>query len=336
MDDLNEVITNNQVISDGYIVRNGFVFTTISYPHNVFDSILIKYPTNVPCSSPLVKGSSRSLQEQIDFINEHKIEKALIIADNIEFITLCPSLTQLYIIPADNAGNDFDYSPLYKMPQIKGLQCRTRYGANEEFSTCIDYSKIKGIEDIDITDSKQINYNNIKTLKSLGLSAYKNADLADAFSSTILDTLFIIQCKIKTLEGIQKTKKLQCLYLYYNRSLHDISALRKVSKTLKALRIEACPKIDDFSVLGELENLELLELSGSNNLPDLSFIKQMKNLKTFTFSMNVLDGDLTPCLNLSYVYSEKNHKHYNLKDADLPKGEYIRGNEDIEEWRRLE
>ena len=62
----------------------------------------------------------------------------------------------------------------------------------------------------------------------------------------------------------------------------------------------------------------------------------MKNLKTFTFSMNVLDGDLTPCLNLSYVYSEKKHKHYNLKDADLPKGEYIRGNEDIEEWRRLE
>ncbi len=129
---------------------------------------------------------------------------------------------------------------------------------------------------------------------------------------------------------------MQCLYLHYNRSLKDISALSKVKKTLKALRIENCSKIEDFSVLAELENLELLELSGSNTLPSLSFIKSMKNLKTFVFNMNVEDGDLTPCLNLSYVYSEKNRKNYNLKDKDLPKNAYVRGNEDIEEWRRLE
>ena len=109
-----------------------------------------------------------------------------------------------------------------------------------------------------------------------------------------------------------------------------------MKKTLKALRIENCPKIEDFSVLGELENLELLELTGSNVLPNLDFIKTMKNLKTFICNMNVLDGDLTPCLNLSYVYVEPIRRHYNLKDADLPKGEYVRGYENIEEWRRLE
>ena len=138
------------------------------------------------------------------------------------------------------------------------------------------------------------------------------------------------------MEGIQKSKKIQCLYLHYNRSLNDISALKNVKKTLRALRIENCPKINDFSVLEELENLELLELSGNNELPSLSFLKTMKNLKTFIFSMNVKDGDLYPCLNLSYAYSEKNRKHYNLKDMDLPKGQYVRGNEAIEEWRRLE
>ena len=62
----------------------------------------------------------------------------------------------------------------------------------------------------------------------------------------------------------------------------------------------------------------------------------MKNLKTFIFDMNVLDGDLTPCLGLSYVYSEKNRKHYNVKDKDMPRGKYVRGNEDIELWRRFE
>lgn len=129
---------------------------------------------------------------------------------------------------------------------------------------------------------------------------------------------------------------MQCLYLHYNRSLQDISALKKVKRTLRALRIENCPKINDFSVLGELENLELLELSGKNELPSLGFLKKMKNLKTFTFNMNVKDGDLTPCLDLSYVYSEKNRKHYNLKDTELPKAQYVRGNETIEKWRRLE
>ena len=51
--------------------------------------------------------------------------------------------------------------------------------------------------------------------------------------------------------------------------------------------------------------------------------------------MNVQNGDLSPCLNLSYVYCQKNRKHYNLKDKELPKGKYYRGNESIDEWRRL-
>ena len=124
--------------------------------------------------------------------------------------------------------------------------------------------------------------------------------------------------------------------MYYNRYLEDISALKKVKSTLKALRIDNCSNIKDFSVLGELENLELLELTGTNDVPSLKFLKTMKNLKTFIFNINVKDGDLSPCVGLSYVYSEKNRRHYNLKDIDLPKREYVRGNESIELWRRLE
>ena len=35
--------------------------------------------------------------------------------------------------------------------------------------------------------------------------------------------------------------------------------------------------------------------------------------------MNVLDGDLTPCMKIPYVYCERNRKHYNLKNKDLPR-----------------
>ena len=336
MIDIQEVITDSRILANRYILRNGFPFTAITHPANVYDAIVVKYPQDVPCFSSRINGSHHSLEEQVEFINKHRIEKALIITENIDFITMCPTLKHLRIVPADSSGDEFDYSPLYKMPQIKSLQCSTVYGFREEFSTCIDCAKINGLEDIHITKFGYKNFNTVETLKGLSLANYEKRDMSGAFSSSILDTLSIFQSKIITLDGIQKSQRMQCLYLYYNRSLQDISALKKVKRTLRALRIENCPKINDFSVLGELENLELLELSGNNELLSLGFLKKMKKLKTFIFNMNVKDGDLTPCLDLSYVYSEKNRKHYNLKDTELPKTQYVRGNETIEEWRRLE
>ncbi len=317
------------------IKADGFVFTAITHPALVLDAILIKYPQDIKCSSPLVFGSKRTLEEQIEYINTHKLEKAMIIANDISFITRCPTLKHIKIAIPNEFGDDFDYSPLYEMPEIKSVACPTQYGRMGEFTTSIDYSRIRGLESAHIHPVGCENFRNLTTLKSLGLSGIKDADLTDIVRSPILDTLTMIQCKTKSLNGIEYSKKMQCLYLYYNRSLQDISALRMVKHTLKALRIQNCPKIEDFSVLGELENLELLDLSGSNKLPSLDFIKRMTNLKTFVFSMEVINGDLSPCLDLSYVFSQKNRKHYNLKDKDLPKGQYFRGNESIEEWRRL-
>lgn len=112
--------------------------------------------------------------------------------------------------------------------------------------------------------------------------------------------------------------------------------MSKVKGNLKALRITNCPKIKDFSVLKTLEKLELLEISGSNELQDLSFISQMKNLKSFVFDVPVLDGDLTPCLSLCYAHCRKSRKGYNLTDKHLPKGTFTKGNESIEQWRYLE
>jgi len=333
---INKVITDGKILANRFILRDGFAFTAITHPGNVYNAIIIKNPPHAICTSPRIEVSIRSLEEQIEFINTNGIEKALIIAESIDFITKCPSLKYLSIIPSDNCGSGFDYSPLYNMPQIKSLRCSTVYGKNEEFSTCIDYSKISGLEDIHVNLHGYKNYNTIETLKSLALHNYMEADISEAFNSTLLDTLSIIQSKIKSLDGIQKSQKMQCLYLYHNRLLEDISALKKVKGTLRALRIDCCPKIKDFSVLSELENLELLELSGNNELPSLYFIKSMNRLKTFTFTMNIKDGDLSPCLNLSYVHSGRNRKHYNFKDAELPKLQYVRGNETIDSWRRLE
>ena len=307
-------------------IKDGFEFVPMFYPFYRKDAIKVVV-------------DSRALKDYQEYIRKRGLEKAEIVMPDLKILQLCPSLKYLRVWPSYNAPEGFDFSPLYEMPEVKSLNCQNRYGSREQYISEIDYSKIHGLISLFVdVNEKTLNYNKVETLKSLLVGGFKgnNRDLTDLFNSEKLDTLQLSECGMYSLNGIESSYKMQCLYLYYNRTLKDISALSKVKGTLKALRIENCPKIEDFSVLGELENLELLELTGSNKLPNLDFLKSMKNLKTFVFDMNVLDGDLTPCLNLSYVYSDRNRKHYNLKDSDLPKGEYVRGNEDIEEWRRLE
>lgn len=307
-------------------VRDGFEFVPMFYPFYRKDAIKVVV-------------DSRALEDYQEYIRKHGLEKAEIIMPDLKILQLCPSLKYLKIFPSYNAPESFDFSPLYEMPEVKSLHCQNRYGSREQYISEIDYSRVHGLTSLSVDVNKRtLNYNKVGTLRSLAVGSFKgeNRDLTGLFCSQELDTLTLAECGVYSLNGIETSQKMQCLYLHYNRSLSDISALSRVKGTLRALRIENCPKINDFSVLGELENLELLELSGSNELPSLSFLKKMKNLKTFLFNMNVKDGDLTPCLDLSYVYSEKNRKHYNIKDCELPKGNYTRGNENIEAWRRLE
>lgn len=313
---------------------DGFVFSAITNPANVYDAIVIRNPTDCPCSSPLLCFSNHSLDEHIEYINKYNISKAVVIADNIFFITKCPSLSYLEIIPSDTALDKFDYSPLYTLPNLKSLRCKTKYGKYEEYSCNIDYSPIKTLECLSVDGAGHNKYNLLPNLKSLMIANYKSEDISDITNKN-MDLLNLVQCNIKSLNGIEKTENMKCLYLHYLRSLQDITAIRHVRKSLTALVIDKCPKINDFSVIEELDNLEYLELCGHNSLQSLDFLYKLKNLKTFIFDVNIIDGDLSPCLNLPCAVSIKNRKHYNLKDSQLPKKQYVFGNETIEEWRHL-
>lgn len=307
-----------------------------------FELVALQYPFNQPRAIRINQDHIRS-QERIDhcvsFIENNRIDQAEITTNSIDFLRRLPDLKHLRIKPAPDAEKGFDFSPLYQMPEIRSLTVYNVYGSREEYTSIVDYSRINGLISLFVRVNKgTINYQKLDQLKSLRVSAFKGKqrDLSDLFVSKKLDTLELLQCGIQSLDGIETSETMQCLYLSHNRSLSDISALARVKKTLKALRIVNCPKITDFSVLEELENLELLELSGNNTLPNLKFIEKMKSLKTFVFSTNIEDGDLSLCMNLSYAHSSKHRKHYNIPASSLPKNHYYRGNEGIDEWRRLE
>lgn len=319
MIEFNSVIENTMDLQKHYTMRDGFVFTSITEPANIFDAIVLRYPESCDCHTPKVGFSNHTLGDCIEFINQFKIEKALVIGENIDFIKECPSLKYLEIVPADTMGNSFDYSPLYEMPEILELNCKTIYGHFDQFSTVIDYEKLSGLKKASVCGSGHLNYTKVASLESLNISNVSAmTDLQSLASLHSLNSLEIIQCGIQSLNGIESLVKLNKLNVGYCRKLFDMSALSRIGHSLKELSIENCGKIGDFNFLNSLIGLHHLCLDGKNNLPSLTFLKQMPELKELILWMNVLDGDITPCIGISYV-NLANHRHYNMKNSDLSK-----------------
>lgn len=280
------------------------------------DALVILSPFEVLWQSPVLARSTKSLEEHIGYIQQNHIAKALVVAEDISFLRRCPSLRSLHIIPADTA-EQFDYSPLCDLPDLQELNCQTVYGPKDSLHTQIDYSCFPKLHTICASGAKgHQNLSAPKGLRKLYLSQGQPACKSlEPFDLSGLQELSLCQSPLRTLSGLENARTLQTLSLCNCRTLEDISA---IPQTVTSLEIDACGKIKDFSRLSSLANLEKLTLYGSNTLPDLSFLENMPHLRSFRFTVNVQDGDLTPCLRLKYAYC-KNRKHYNLKDSDLPK-----------------
>lgn len=311
-------------------------FVPVTYPQFIADSVRIEPET---------------LETTLTYIKKHRVCKAFLCGiEDYSFLAECTSVKHLKICfqrsePTLNNKVDstekritkYDLSVLYLMPELKSISLVDDYDMKGQIKAKIDLGRISQIELYDGPASYLHNLNHAYSLKSLVLRrGYRAKNITEIKELKFLDTFLCDFSSLESLEGCEDLQRLQCMYLSYNRRLFDISSIAQIAKSLKALRIENCPNIKDFSALKKLENLELLELSGSNVLQDLSFLNFMKNLKTFIFSVNVADGDISPCLRIPYVYLEKNRRHYNLKESDMPKGAFVHGNESIEIWRRLE
>ena len=332
---LDSVISNTDILSQKYLIRDGFIFTSLGNPANVYNAIVIRFPSSARSTGAIFPSSERTIEEHIAFIDRHSIKKAIVIAEDIHFLKHCPSLEHMSIYPANSVNGEFDFSPLREISWLKSLFCNTSYGKELSEKCIVDYSGIDNLISLSVASSECINYNRIPSLKTLRASNQTSQDLSGYFCSESLDSLQIMTSAIRSLDGISRAPNMQCVFLYGNRSLYDIGNLMDVKDSLRSLYIDSCPRIKDFSVLSHLHQLEFLHLSGSNVLQDVSFIDQLPNLKTLILKMDVQSGDLTPCLKLSYVHVGKIRKHYNIKQKDLPKGKFFRGNENIEEWRRI-
>lgn len=317
---LKDVVTYDD-LSRNHIIRDGYSFSrNFGENRKVFDAIVIRNPPDCRNMSPMCGYSKRTLDDHIKLVNDNKLEKAIIVANNIEFITECPSLKYITVIPGDDCGDGFDYSPLYKLTWVKALDCRTVYGKISQYKTDISYESFENLEELYVFYEGHYDYEKLHSLKKLHIAFNKKlVCLKDEFCCENLQEIDITQCGIRSLSKLERTNKLQTIALSYNRSLSDLSDLVYLKHSLRSLEIENCPQISNFDFLQELHELEYLCLYGNNTVENLNFLANMPKLRAFVFSINVKDGDLRPCMQIPYVYCARKRKHYNLSDRDLPK-----------------
>ena len=267
---------------------------------------------------------SRPSDEMIDYINTHQIKEVTTRGiENFERLDECPSIETLHIwgiwpdFDALKAGEilNFNADGLYKMHNLKTLSI----GIGENDKLKIDLSRIPSLKEFYGSQKYITNLDQAVNLEILDIIYYKKKNLLELKNLKKLKLLTITSSSIVSLEGCEFLESLDTLRLYYNRSLEDISTLCGNADTVTFLDIENCGRISDFSVLETLKNLEVLSIYGRNKIPSIQFINKLKHLDSFDFDINVLDGDLTPCLRLNAADCFVSRKHYNLKNDQLPK-----------------
>lgn len=294
------------------IVRDGFAFAPL-LNDDCCDALIVRETLTATCVYAPYSIGDRTLDECIEYINTHKLENVIVIANELSFLSNCPSVKHFvfYLNLENHQVPKMSY--LSMLPGVRSFRIRGNEGVDELYTggrSPLVFQKLKTLKCLNMwgINDKLDNSENRKER----ITTIEDFDLPELLK------LSLQQCSITSLKGIQNCQKLQWLDTTYMRSLEDISDLALLAPTLRSLAIESCPKITDFSVISKLKELEYLELGGKNEIPNLEFIKELPKLKMVKLSMNVLDGNISCLQNVQYA-DVVCKKHYNLKNKDLPK-----------------
>jgi hypothetical protein len=143
-----------------------------------------------------------------------------------------------------------------------------------------------GLEAVTVQDIRLIRYlHQVPFITSVTLEASDGVlDLSPLDSLPNLHNLTIYGSEIDTLTGVLRNwPSISALEITGCDELWDISALAMYSDRLQDLEIIYCPKLHDYSVLGQLSSLRTLWLQGQENL-DLSVLSGLDSLLDLTIT----------------------------------------------------
>ena len=219
-----------------------------------------------------------------------------------------------------NHYGDGDNSFIYDLPNLEGLVI-SLYKDSDFILDCSKLPKSQYSLNINIWSKKKIikiEQLNETNLEHLYISDFDEKDLSVISTLTNLKSLSITRSKIKSLKGIENLINLEYLSLGAVRSLVDISDI-VACKKLKRIDFDICWKLQNFSPIGELKEMEILELQDCKSLASIKFVAQLPKLKRLiALGTTVInDYDTTPAENVAVFwgsYKAEYNKHYPEKE----------------------
>jgi hypothetical protein len=217
-------------------------------------------------------------------------------------------------------GGERDNSFIYDLLNLEGLVI-SLYRDSDFILDCSKLPKSLYSLNLNIWTKKKIikiEQLNVTNLEHLYISDFDEKDLSVISTLTNLKSLSITRSKIKSLKGIENLINLEYLSLGAVRSLEDISDI-VACKKLKRIDFDICWKLQDFSPIGELKEMEILELQDCKSLASIKFVEQLPKLKRLiALGTTVInDFDTTPAENVAVFwgsYKAEYNKHYPEKE----------------------
>ncbi|MFA7144816.1 MAG: hypothetical protein WC088_06105 [Candidatus Izemoplasmatales bacterium] len=312
----------------GYIEKDGFLFGKIfRYKGAIKDAIYF---------------DSKLSFDDVEYINQHGLNKVILDfryeeATDLSFLCNIEKLEFLDIY------GTIDASLIDSLANLRFLRVNS--------STSINLGKFPNLEWISsYTPNQLVGFEELKNLKSaslLGGNELCSQKILDIVGSVpTIDTLVLERSVMRDLSFIRGVPNLQVLILKENARLSNLRDLENNNKSLKCLKIIRTTKIDSYSEIGEVLSLEFLYIDNCRAISSISFINNLKNLKGAVIAKtNILDGNLSPLMNLDYgvaipikkhYYSIQNGIHSHIKLEQYSSREIEHGNQNIDLWRKID
>lgn len=172
------------------------------------------------------------------------------------------------------------------------LQNLTCFIYNGVFSMPFDFSELKKLRILEVLYNPN-KTNGIPTcteLEQLTIYHYKAKEKTlDEFSSLVnLESLSFYQSDIYSLNGMQNMNSLKYLRLNYLKNLQEIVALHN-KKSLNFVSIQNAKKINDWEVIGSLENIQELFVHNCGFIKNLDFLKELQYLEKIKISSTKIE-----------------------------------------------
>jgi hypothetical protein len=147
------------------------------------------------------------------------------------------------------------------------------------------------------------------------------ASLADIPPSEKLEALDVGGARRWTsLAGLERFPHLRTLSISQGSRLRDLSALAAAPQ-LEALSLHGCRRVEDLARAQTCPVLKRLWIDDGDEIPSIAFLRHLPNLRSvgLTGSTNVVDGDLTPLLDLPALdqLAVARRRHYRPRVREL-------------------